>query len=117
VRTSAWWTRRSIIAAAMTSSEMVSPHRPNPGNPVDDLAYMARTWCIQSSGNAPVTDQAAHVRELTVALPRRTPTPQAWWHAAEGSHQTEDPSYRTVTVQQGNAVGLPFDEAARPPAR
>lgn len=36
----------------------------HPGNPVDDLAYMTWTWCIQSSGNVPVTDQANHVREL-----------------------------------------------------
>ena len=29
-----------------------------------DLAYLAWTWCIQSSGNVPVVDQARHLRAL-----------------------------------------------------
>jgi hypothetical protein len=29
-----------------------------------DLAYLAWTWCIQSKGNVPVSDQARHLSEL-----------------------------------------------------
>lgn len=35
-----------------------------PGRRLDDLGYMAWTWCIQSLGNVPIADQAAHLREL-----------------------------------------------------
>ena len=35
-----------------------------PGEWMSDLAYLAWTWCIQSSGNVPVVDQARHLREL-----------------------------------------------------
>lgn len=36
----------------------------HPGDPVDDLAFMAWAWCIQSAGNVPVPDQARHLRDL-----------------------------------------------------
>jgi Phosphotransferase enzyme family len=35
-----------------------------PGARLDDLGYMAWTWCIQSEGNVPIQDQAVHLREL-----------------------------------------------------
>jgi Ser/Thr protein kinase RdoA (MazF antagonist) len=35
-----------------------------PGDRLDDLGYMAWTWCIQAEGNVPVAGQAAHLREL-----------------------------------------------------
>ena len=35
-----------------------------PGDRLDDLGYMAWTWCIQSLGGVPVDEQAAHLREL-----------------------------------------------------
>jgi hypothetical protein len=35
-----------------------------PGDRLDDLGYMAWTWCIQAEGNVPVSAQAAHLREL-----------------------------------------------------
>lgn len=35
-----------------------------PGARLDDLAYLAWTWCIQSTGNVPISDQARHLREL-----------------------------------------------------
>jgi len=35
-----------------------------PGDRLDDLGYMAWTWCIQAEGNVPVGAQAAHLREL-----------------------------------------------------
>lgn len=35
-----------------------------PGARLDDLGYMAWTWCIQAEGNVPVSAQAAHLREL-----------------------------------------------------
>jgi hypothetical protein len=35
-----------------------------PGARVDDLGYMAWTWCIQSQGHVPVAEQARHLREL-----------------------------------------------------
>jgi aminoglycoside phosphotransferase (APT) family kinase protein len=35
-----------------------------PGDRLDDLGYMAWTWCIQADGNVPVADQAARLREL-----------------------------------------------------
>ncbi|RLK54158.1 aminoglycoside phosphotransferase family protein [Actinokineospora cianjurensis] len=35
-----------------------------PGEPLADLAYLAWTWCVQSTGNVPVTSQAAHLRQL-----------------------------------------------------
>jgi len=35
-----------------------------PGDRLDDLGYMAWTWCIQAAGNVPVDVQAAHLREL-----------------------------------------------------
>jgi aminoglycoside phosphotransferase len=35
-----------------------------PGDRLDDLGYMAWTWCIQAEGNVPVDVQAAHLREL-----------------------------------------------------
>lgn len=35
-----------------------------PGKPLDDLGHMAWSWCIQSLGNVPTTDQAAHLRQL-----------------------------------------------------
>jgi Ser/Thr protein kinase RdoA (MazF antagonist) len=35
-----------------------------PGDRLDDLGYLAWTWCIQSVGNIPVTEQARHLREL-----------------------------------------------------
>ena len=43
-----------------------------PGNPVDDLAYMAWTWCIQSAGNVRITDQALHLSELAAGYDTRT---------------------------------------------
>jgi phosphotransferase family enzyme len=35
-----------------------------PGDRLDDLGYMAWTWCVQSEGNVPIADQARHLREL-----------------------------------------------------
>jgi hypothetical protein len=35
-----------------------------PGARLDDLGYMAWTWCVQAEGNVPVSAQAAHLREL-----------------------------------------------------
>ncbi|WP_377338139.1 aminoglycoside phosphotransferase family protein [Plantactinospora siamensis] len=35
-----------------------------PGDPLDDLGYMAWTWCIQTQGHVPIADQARHLREL-----------------------------------------------------
>jgi aminoglycoside phosphotransferase (APT) family kinase protein len=35
-----------------------------PGDRLDDLGYMAWTWCIQSQGKVPMTEQARHLREL-----------------------------------------------------
>ncbi|MEV0674902.1 aminoglycoside phosphotransferase family protein [Actinosynnema sp. NPDC050436] len=35
-----------------------------PGSRLDDLAYLAWTWCVQAVGNVPVADQAAHLAEL-----------------------------------------------------
>jgi hypothetical protein len=35
-----------------------------PGDRLDDLGYMAWTWCIQAEGNVPVSAQAARLREL-----------------------------------------------------
>ncbi|MEQ4723922.1 aminoglycoside phosphotransferase family protein [Nonomuraea sp. B19D2] len=35
-----------------------------PGNRLDDLGYMAWTWCIQSQGRVPIIEQARHLREL-----------------------------------------------------
>lgn len=35
-----------------------------PGNRLDDLGYMAWTWCIQSQGRVPIDQQARHLREL-----------------------------------------------------
>jgi hypothetical protein len=34
------------------------------GRPLDDLGYLAWTWCIQAQGSVPVDAQAAHLREL-----------------------------------------------------
>lgn len=35
-----------------------------PGRRIDDLGYMAWTWCIQAAGDVPITDQAHHLRLL-----------------------------------------------------
>ncbi|MEV4111723.1 phosphotransferase [Nonomuraea sp. NPDC049695] len=35
-----------------------------PGDRLDDLGYMAWTWCIQSQGRVPIDEQARHLREL-----------------------------------------------------
>jgi Phosphotransferase enzyme family len=35
-----------------------------PGARLEDLGYLAWTWCIQAEGNVPVDAQAAHLREL-----------------------------------------------------
>ncbi|MEV6155517.1 aminoglycoside phosphotransferase family protein [Nonomuraea sp. NPDC052129] len=35
-----------------------------PGDRLDDLGYMAWTWCIQSQGRVPIAEQARHLREL-----------------------------------------------------
>ncbi|MBW4716886.1 phosphotransferase [Saccharothrix obliqua] len=35
-----------------------------PGSALDDLGYLAWTWCVQSVGHVPIEDQAAHLREL-----------------------------------------------------
>ena len=35
-----------------------------PGARLDDLGYLAWTWCIQSLGRVPVAEQARHLREL-----------------------------------------------------
>jgi hypothetical protein len=35
-----------------------------PGDRLDDLGYLAWTWCIQSQGRVPVAAQADHLREL-----------------------------------------------------
>ena len=37
----------------------------HPGNRIDDLGYMAWTWCIQSRGQVPIADQAEHLREMS----------------------------------------------------
>ena len=36
----------------------------HPGDRLDDLGYMAWTWCIQSLGHVPIAEQARHLREL-----------------------------------------------------
>jgi hypothetical protein len=35
-----------------------------PGQRLEDLAYMAWTWCVQSAGNVPVDQQAVRLRQL-----------------------------------------------------
>ena len=35
-----------------------------PGDRLDDLGYLAWTWCIQSEGQVPIAEQARHLREL-----------------------------------------------------
>ncbi len=35
-----------------------------PGDRLDDLGYLAWTWCIQSQGHVPIAEQARHLREL-----------------------------------------------------
>lgn len=35
-----------------------------PGGRLEDLGYMAWSWCVQARGNVPVADQARHLREL-----------------------------------------------------
>ncbi|MER5424002.1 phosphotransferase [Streptosporangium roseum] len=35
-----------------------------PGDRLDDLGYMAWTWCIQSQGRVPIAEQARHLWEL-----------------------------------------------------
>ncbi|WP_198012412.1 aminoglycoside phosphotransferase family protein [Promicromonospora sukumoe] len=35
-----------------------------PGVALDDLAYLAWTWCIQAVGNVPVPDQARRLRQV-----------------------------------------------------
>jgi Phosphotransferase enzyme family len=35
-----------------------------PGARLDDVGYMAWTWCIQSQGHVPIGEQARHLREL-----------------------------------------------------
>jgi hypothetical protein len=35
-----------------------------PGDRLDDLGYLAWTWCIQSQGQVPVQEQARHLREM-----------------------------------------------------
>jgi len=35
-----------------------------PGDQLEDLGYMAWTWCIQSQGGVPIGEQARHLREL-----------------------------------------------------
>jgi hypothetical protein len=34
-----------------------------PGNRLDDLGYLAWTWCIQSRGHVPVGEQARQLRD------------------------------------------------------
>jgi phosphotransferase family enzyme len=36
-----------------------------PGRRIDDLGYMAWTWCIQSQGNVPIDEQAEHLHEVS----------------------------------------------------
>lgn len=36
-----------------------------PGGRLDDLGYMAWTWCIETEGHVPIDEQAAHLRELS----------------------------------------------------
>ena len=38
--------------------------RARPGAWLPDLAYLAWTWCIQSTGNVPLRDQARHLDQL-----------------------------------------------------
>ncbi|GLW89378.1 hypothetical protein Aglo03_01940 [Actinokineospora globicatena] len=45
----------------------------HPGAALDDLGYMAWTWCIQTLGNVPIEDQAAHLRELRDAYGNVSP--------------------------------------------
>jgi aminoglycoside phosphotransferase (APT) family kinase protein len=35
-----------------------------PGDWLDDLGYLAWTWCIQSRGHVPIAEQARHLRAL-----------------------------------------------------
>jgi len=35
-----------------------------PGQRLEDLAYMAWTWCVQSAGNVPIGQQAVRLRQL-----------------------------------------------------
>jgi aminoglycoside phosphotransferase (APT) family kinase protein len=35
-----------------------------PGSALDDLGYLAWTWCLQTLGDVPIEEQAAHLREL-----------------------------------------------------
>ena len=51
-----------------------------PGDRLDDLGYLARTWCIEASGNVPVDAQAVHLRlsEQAVRDSRYPAARRAW---------------------------------------
>ncbi|WP_204745358.1 phosphotransferase [Glycomyces paridis] len=36
-----------------------------PGRAIDDVGFMAWTWCLQVEGNVPIAEQAAHLREFS----------------------------------------------------
>jgi len=70
-----------------------------PGDRIDDLGYLAWTWCVQSQGRVPIREQARHLRELrdgygeveAGALIRAIVRRQSDVAEAEGAH-LRDPS-------------------------
>jgi aminoglycoside phosphotransferase (APT) family kinase protein len=76
-----------------------------PGGRLEDLGYMAWTWCIQSQGHVPITDQARHLRELRDGY--REISPEILMEAITSNQD------RIVTTERANLSNLRFPAARR----
>jgi len=54
----------AAAARVLTTVAFIDWTSCRPGDRLDDLGYMAWTWCVQAEGDVPVDAQAAHLREL-----------------------------------------------------
>lgn len=80
-----------------------------PGDRIDDLGYLAWTWCVLASGTVPVADQAAHLRELRAGYGEVDPDDLV---AAMVRQQT-----RLADLEQATLDNPAFGQARRDHAR
>lgn len=87
----------NVITQAGMPVGLIDWDSARPGDPLEDLGYAGWTWCIRSTGNVPVTEQAQHLRELRDGYDPTVPAmdllaavAQAQHHVAEAEQRNAD---------------------------
>ncbi|GAA2832888.1 hypothetical protein ABT362_10235 [Nonomuraea rubra] len=86
---------------------------------LDDLGYLAWTWCVQAQGQVPIADQARHLRELRDGYGDVEPEPlvAAMIRNQERVIAAETPYTRTPNLPPTQRPTEPTDRTPAPPRR